>query len=176
MPTSSASSPHSRSSRRCFSARASSPPTVHFWWALPNLDVAALKRVPNAVRVATIERAFAEASAEVQALPRAEIRSLGDAFAFGPHTSTHPALPMCTDDEAWLETEGSRTEVEQLTGRPVRHFAFPNGDFGQRELELVRAAGYHSARTTIVRWVDRHTDPYRFPILRCPTTPLPIGL
>ena len=139
-----------------------------FWWSLPNFDPGELKRVSNAVRAAEVERALADRNVPRQALSKAEIRALGDAFAFGAHTSTHPILPMCTDEEAEHEIRVSRTEVEQLTGRPCEHFAYPNGDFGPRELELVRAAGYRSSRTTIAGWVTSATDAYRLPILPMP--------
>ena len=139
-----------------------------FWWSLPNFDPGELKRVSNAVRAAKVERALADRNVPRQALSKAEIRALGDAFAFGAHTSTHPILPMCTDEEAEHEIRGSRTEVEQLTGRPCEHFAYPNGDFGPRELELVRAAGYRSSRTTIAGWVTSATNAYRLPILPMP--------
>ena len=139
-----------------------------YWWTLPGLDVESLKRDPNSVRLAKVQAAVAEARLERQALSREEIGALDHVFDFGAHTSTHPILPRCADAEARLEIEGSRAEVERLTGRPCSHFAFPNGDFGARELELVRAAGYRSSRTTIAGWVTPDTDPYRLPIIPMP--------
>ncbi|CBW76515.1 unnamed protein product (plasmid) [Mycetohabitans rhizoxinica HKI 454] len=48
-----------------------------------------------------------------------------------------------------------------MTGRPCVHFAYPNGNYGEREIRLLRAAGYRTARTCDVGWNDDATDPFR---------------
>ena len=78
---------------------------------------------------------------------------------------------MCTDEEAEEEEiAGSKAEVEELTGQPCLHFAFPNGDYGQRELDLVRRAGYLSARTIEPGWVEPASDPFRLTVVSMPDT------
>ena len=139
-----------------------------FWWTVPNVDAAKLKLISNSRRLAIVANALAEHPMEGDALTRAQVRELVGAFSFGAHTSTHPILTMCTDDEARREIELSRSEVEALTGHPCLHFAFPEGSFGEREVELVRRAQYRSARTTIPGWVHPGTDPFRLPILPMP--------
>jgi peptidoglycan/xylan/chitin deacetylase (PgdA/CDA1 family) len=66
------------------------------------------------------------------------------------------------------EIAGSKAEVEELTGQPCRHISFPNGDYGPRELDLIRRAGYLSARTIEPGWVEPATDPYRLKIVPMP--------
>ena len=61
---------------------------------------------------------------------------------------------------AWEEVEGSRAEIERLTGKPCRHFAFPNGDYTAREILYVKRAGFLSARTVDIGWNDAASDPY----------------
>jgi hypothetical protein len=60
--------------------------------------------------------------------------------------------------------------VEQLTGllgRPVRHFAYPNGaaglDYGPREQALLAAAGIELAFATDSGYVSSNTDPLAIP-------------
>jgi glycosyltransferase involved in cell wall biosynthesis/peptidoglycan/xylan/chitin deacetylase (PgdA/CDA1 family) len=138
-----------------------------FWWTREGIDRETLKRVPNDERLRHLA-ALAETNGERQALSVAELRMLAGRTTFGAHTRVHPILPMCTDEVAELEIAGSKAEVEELTGGACLHFAFPNGDYGSRELDLVQRAGYRSARTIEPGWVDPAADPYRLPIVPMP--------
>jgi peptidoglycan/xylan/chitin deacetylase (PgdA/CDA1 family) len=140
-----------------------------FWWTAEGIDREALKRVPNDERLRQLA-ALAQANEERQALSVAEVRALAGRATFGAHSRLHPILPMCTDEEADEEIGGSKADVEDLTGLPCLHFAFPNGDYGQRELDLVRRVGYLSARTIEPGWVEPDSDPYRLTIVPMPDT------
>jgi peptidoglycan/xylan/chitin deacetylase (PgdA/CDA1 family) len=94
----------------------------------------------------------------------AELRGHVD---FGSHTCSHPILPRCTDEEASAEIEASKTEIEALTGQECRHFSFPNGDYCERDVAAVRAAGYATARTLDPGWVAAGDDPLRLRLLGC---------
>jgi peptidoglycan/xylan/chitin deacetylase (PgdA/CDA1 family) len=96
-----------------------------------------------------------------QTLSRAEIEEMAPFVDFQAHTRFHPVLPLCTDDEALDEIAGSKRELEELLGRPCRHFAYPNGDYGDRDVEIVRRAGFASARTVDLGWARRGSDPLR---------------
>lgn len=61
--------------------------------------------------------------------------------------------------------ESSRVEIEQLSGRECRHFSYPNGDYGLRELRFVEEAGYASGRSIDLGWNDANTNPRRLKIL-----------
>jgi peptidoglycan/xylan/chitin deacetylase (PgdA/CDA1 family) len=67
--------------------------------------------------------------------------------AIGAHSRTHRALPKLADEEAWDEVAGSRADVEKRLGRPVTSFAYPSGLYGEREVRMVREAGYRVAVT-----------------------------
>jgi peptidoglycan/xylan/chitin deacetylase (PgdA/CDA1 family) len=145
-----------------------------FWFREPNVDPEPLKRVPNDERVATLERLRASAPpataarAERHALDRADLERMGTVVDFGSHSVSHPILPMCSRTEAENEIRQSRLDVARLTSTPCDHFSFPNGDYSERELELVRQAGYRSARTTDIGWNGRGADPYRLRIIGMP--------
>ena len=69
----------------------------------------------------------------------------------GAHTMTHPRLATLPLEAARGEIEASRREIEERTGKPVRHFAYPVGDpasAGLREFGLAREAGFASGVTT----------------------------
>ncbi len=68
-------------------------------------------------------------------------------FAIGAHTRTHPALDKLTDEAAWDEIAGSRRDLEEHLGRSVTSFAYPAGLQGEREIRMVREAGYRVALT-----------------------------
>lgn len=82
----------------------------------------------------------------------------------GAHTHTHPLLSKTDDKHACEEIMVSTSVLRQKLGRKPRHFAYPNGrlqDFGQREVDLLRDAGYITAVTTIERLNRANADPYR---------------
>ena len=78
-----------------------------------------------------------------------QIRALADAgVEIGSHGFSHTDLGAIHDQRLLsYELVGSRDEVQRLTGRPVRYFAFP---FGQPRnitplaMRIARDAGYHA--------------------------------
>lgn len=92
----------------------------------------------------------------------AELRANG--IEFGTHTHTHPLLAQTDDAHAREEIMVCTSVMRQGLGEQPRHFAYPNGrarDFGQREVDLLKAAGYATGATTIERLNRAGTDPYR---------------
>ena len=148
----------------------------HFWFRVAGRGVEALKRMSNDDRLAMLESEFGftpERSyppEERQALSGDEIAAMKEHVDFGVHTLFHPILTTCSDEESALEIKQSKHEAETLLGRPCAHFSYPNGDYGERELELVRAAGYESGRTVDIGWNDAASDPLRLRILGMPET------
>jgi peptidoglycan/xylan/chitin deacetylase (PgdA/CDA1 family) len=50
-----------------------------------------------------------------------------DCVSFGSHTLDHQALAMQSDRQVACQLSESRLRLEDLTGRPVRHFCYPYG-------------------------------------------------
>ena len=70
---------------------------------------------------------------------------------FGAHTATHRSLARLSEAEAEREIASGRDDLERMTGKRARHFAFPYGfpaAAGQREFELARRLGFETAVTT----------------------------
>ncbi len=138
-----------------------------YWWKTPaaeRIGAEALKRLPDAER----RRRLAEAGDDPdrdgghrQALGWEEVRRLGAVADWGAHTRTHPILLRCDDRLCAEEIALCRSELEEATGRPCHHFAFPNGDYGERELAEIRRAGYRTARTIDPGWNGPKADPLR---------------
>ena len=76
------------------------------------------------------------------------------------HGRFHRSLPACDEPAARDEVAASKADLEGLLGAPCEHFSYPNGDFGPRDVELARAAGYLSARTVEPGVNTLATDPY----------------
>jgi len=136
-----------------------------FWFRLPGVDPEPLKLMSPSERERALARNKGGEANGRDALTAGEVRQLAAAVEFGSHTLSHPILPLCTADEAREEIVESRADVAELTGRPCLHFSFPNGDYTDRELRLVREAGYVSSRTADIGWNGPGTDPFRLKIV-----------
>ncbi len=140
----------------------------HFWWkALVDEDERwRLKAMPEEERLAQLERRWGfrpqDEQPVRQALSDAEMRAMqGRWIDFQAHTRTHPILPRCDRAVARDEIVRSREELERRLAKPVDFFAYPNGDYSDRDLALVRDAGYACALTVDAGTNDQHTDLFR---------------
>jgi peptidoglycan/xylan/chitin deacetylase (PgdA/CDA1 family) len=78
----------------------------------------------------------------------------------GSHTCRHTRLDTRIPQQTLLyEVVNSKREIETKTGKPVKTFCFPNGDYNARALDLVRK-NYLGAVTTESGWNTRNTSDY----------------
>lgn len=136
-----------------------------FWFLDPaaKSDAFELTRVPDEERLARLQaRGFRESRehATRQALSWEEAAAMRSWVDFQPHTRSHPILPFCSAERADMEIRGSKTDLEER-GYPVYAFAYPTGDYSDRDVELVRAAGYECALTVDWGYNTLKTDRYR---------------
>ncbi len=77
----------------------------------------------------------------------AELRGLArePGISLGSHTLTHPYLSRQPASRVRDEIVRSRAVIQDQTGAAIDFFCYPSGDFGQREEECVREAGYEAA-------------------------------
>lgn len=70
----------------------------------------------------------------------------------GGHTVSHPILKMLDDEDAKAEIMAGKIKLEEITGKTVNLFAYPNGkpnqDFLHQHTKMVRECGYTGAVTT----------------------------
>ena len=140
----------------------------HFWFKIAGQSKAEkerLKRLPNAERLAHLKRTADFEPEKVypdrQALTLSEMREMAENVGFQPHTRFHPILPHCTETECRREILESKTDLETLLGIACSHFSYPNGDYTEREIEMVKTGGFRSARTTDIGWNTLDTSRYR---------------
>jgi peptidoglycan/xylan/chitin deacetylase (PgdA/CDA1 family) len=72
---------------------------------------------------------------------------------------------MCTREELLMEISESKRILEEWTGRPVRAFCYPNGDYDNRTGSALAQAGYSLAFTTEPRPISLTDQRYYLP--RC---------
>ena len=98
----------------------------------------------------------------------AQIKHLHDeGMEIGGHTVNHPILTVLDEQEARAEIVGGKHRLEEITGAPVTLFAYPNGkpgrDYGSREVELVKQAGFVAAVSTVSGVANRSSDRFQLP-------------
>jgi peptidoglycan/xylan/chitin deacetylase (PgdA/CDA1 family) len=76
-----------------------------------------------------------------------DIRMLSKRFEIGAHTMNHRYLNSLSDSDAHYEVNVCKKALEDITQKEIFGFCFPGGKYGQRETDLVKAAGYKYART-----------------------------
>ena len=140
----------------------------HFWFKIaeqPKAEREKLKRLPNADRLAHLKQTTDFEREKIypdrQALSIVEMKEMTENVDFQPHTQFHPILPHCTETECRQEILGSKTDLERFLGIECFHFSYPNGDYTEREIEIVKTAGFRSARTTVIGWNTLETPPYQ---------------
>lgn len=82
-------------------------------------------------------------------LSRDEILRLVEAgWELGAHTLSHPDLSRLGYEECRREIEGSKIELEAITGNPVATLAYPFGRYGATALMAAADSGLIAAVTT----------------------------
>jgi peptidoglycan/xylan/chitin deacetylase (PgdA/CDA1 family) len=75
-----------------------------------------------------------------------EIKHLAEGgFEIGSHSLSHSNLAGLASDQARNEIVRSKEVLEALTGKEVRTFCYPRGDYNREIVELIKEAGYQSA-------------------------------
>jgi peptidoglycan/xylan/chitin deacetylase (PgdA/CDA1 family) len=90
-----------------------------------------------------------------------------DGLEVGGHTVNHPILSRLADAAAYEEIAAGRDQLAQWLGAAPEAFAYPNGmpgrDYGPRDVDLVKRAGYCGAVSTARGAATRGADIYQLP-------------
>ena len=138
----------------------------HYWFTFKHsgISTSKLKKLPNALRLTHLRAVgfFEEKEYdEPQALSKLQIDEMKGAVNFQAHTMFHPCLPNCTDEEAREEIFQCKEVLEKDFGLRVNAFAYPNGDYCDRDAALLKAAGYDCGVTVDFGFNTYSTDPCR---------------
>ncbi len=94
-----------------------------------------------------------------------QVCQLSDAgFEIGSHALTHSYLPDLPEARMREELAASKARLEQITGRPVAHFACPGGRWSRRLAQLAEEIGYDTVSTS--RPAINRTDADRYALAR----------
>lgn len=102
-----------------------------------------------------------------------EVRNLaqGRPIDVGAHTVTHPALSTLSIAKQRDEIMSSKSQLEEILGRPVHSFAYPYGkpsDYSADTTNLVRESGFLCACVNFAGVVERSTGMYELPRVHVP--------
>jgi peptidoglycan-N-acetylglucosamine deacetylase len=89
-----------------------------------------------------------------ETMSNAQIRELSTEFEIGAHTINHVVLPRVTERLAWQEIVGSKSWLEDNTGRECNVFCPPEGRYSNLHLDLIRKAGFIGMRSVELLSVD----------------------
>lgn len=95
---------------------------------------------------------------EISALSLNHIEEMRPYVDFQAHTKYHPILPNCLEEEAFEEICGSKASLYSSLNLNINAFAYPNGDYSDREIEIVKQCGYTCAVTTKPGFNDFRTN------------------
>jgi peptidoglycan/xylan/chitin deacetylase (PgdA/CDA1 family) len=91
----------------------------------------------------------------------AQVRQMeADGMVIGSHTVHHVDLAAIPVAAARTEIESGKATLEQLLGHPVLDFAYPYGGFNAAVVQLVQAAGFRDAVTTMSGNVQSVAEPF----------------
>ena len=136
-----------------------------FWFETGFNDIQRLKKYDNNKRLKVLRDKMQyeprKEYASRQALNVAELREMMPYVDFQSHSRYHPVLTTCESGECLQEIRESKGVLEKLLNKNIEHFAYPNGDYGYREIEILKKCGYNSARTLDIGFNDMNSDPYK---------------
>ncbi|HKW36437.1 MAG TPA: polysaccharide deacetylase family protein [Burkholderiales bacterium] len=131
----------------------------------------ALKYLPQEERQRRVELLTAEVPGELPSdlmMTVDQVRQLhASEMEIGAHTVTHPILAALDAKRASAEIGDGKRRLEEITGAPVRVFAYPNGkpgrDYGREHVAMVEDLEFEAAVSTA--WGVGHaaSDRYQLP-------------
>lgn len=129
-----------------------------------------LKRTPAAEREERLREIFRaygngpDLGPEMDFMSWEEVATLAKlGVELGAHTVDHEILSSLPLAEATAQIRDSRARLEEVTGRPCRLFAYPNGgakDFTEEHARVLAESGFHAALTQIPGRNSPWTDPF----------------
>lgn len=97
-----------------------------------------------------------------------QVRMLADAgMEIGGHTVSHPIISGLDLRSAKAEIEEGRGQLEEMTGKPVKLFAYPNGipvtDYRAEHVRMIAEMGFDAAVSTAQGVARRDCDLFQLP-------------
>lgn len=127
-----------------------------YWWSyvqkakltgLIRFSKKDLKKIPEEKRLGILQEIKKQVVTGRDAMTVDQVKSISASpyVTIGCHTQTHPILINCPENQVYEELKISRQKLESWTGKEVAYFAYPNGDFSTREVQMLSALNYRLA-------------------------------
>jgi peptidoglycan/xylan/chitin deacetylase (PgdA/CDA1 family) len=127
-----------------------------YWWSyvqqanqqgLTPYSKMELKKMPEQKRLGVLQEIKKLVSPGRDAMTVDEVKTISayPYITIGAHTHTHPILINCNQKQVYEELKISRQKLEGWTGKQVDYFAFPNGDYSKREVQILKDLNYRLA-------------------------------
>ncbi len=123
------------------------------WWLVPNTERLEILSKNGYKQDKEFE--------DPQALQKEQIEEMIPFVNMQSHTLFHPILPMCQYDEAKHEITHSKKMLEDDYRLNINAIAYPIGYYSDRDIELVKAAGYKCGITVDYGFNTVKTNPFK---------------
>lgn len=138
----------------------------HFWFKFKNQSIGTeeLKQKSNMEKLKILSKVGFKQEKEFdkpQALQKAQINEMIPYVNFQSHTMFHPILPKCDDEGASREIFSSKKDLEMEYNIKVSTIAYPNGDYSERDINLIKKAGYKCGITVDYGFNTIDSDMFR---------------
>ena len=122
-------------------------------WEVPS--VSAMKQLENDQRLKIVNELKLKIKSDREALfPEDLIGYQNSKFInFGAHTVTHPILSKCDRETSYFEITASQKKLESWLKYSINSFAYPNGNYTEREIEILKQSNYNIAFTTVPEYI-----------------------
>lgn len=148
-----------------------------YWWSYVQqakqmgaikISKRALKKMPEEKRLSILNKLVTKNAPGRDAMTVEQIRSIAASpyVTIGSHTQTHPILINCNDKQVYNELKVSRQKLESWIGKEVAYFAYPNGDFSAREVELLKILDYRLAFSSQPKYLTPDELEYNYTLPR----------
>ncbi len=128
-----------------------------------------LKCLPDKEKDTKIKEISAYLNVKIPGLPTREYAPINweqaremdaDNLKIESHTVTHPILTNINQTRLDYELQTSKARLENVLGRKVEHFCYPNGNLNADVQMSVKKAGYESAVTTDYGFNGKQTNQF----------------
>ncbi len=147
-----------------------------FWWSYvtrygkyltANKTIREMRKISEQQREQLIEQLecrFARLMPR-EAMTINEIRSIAKLpqVEIGCHTAHHVIMSQCNDQQLDAEIQTSKEKLERWINRPIKFFAYPEGDYNFHIREMIQKYGFEMAATTENRVVKRNENLFALP-------------
>jgi peptidoglycan/xylan/chitin deacetylase (PgdA/CDA1 family) len=148
-----------------------------FWWSFieRNLKIKDKKKtieqckiMSNTDRINFINEIRTDLKLSREAMTKDDVISISKLknVTIGNHTVNHPITKRCEIDDLQYEITKASEELKSWINKDIKYFAYPNGDFDERETPFLIENNIKLAFTTVPNHINSNIENNNFQIPR----------